>query len=239
MMPAQSEVQIFRGGHVQVAGIEFLEHFVQEQEDVDEHRDLHDAAQRQQTAIRDHQPFRHPRMDDLAHLRVSHQFPQRVGRQAQHPRRFLGDGRGCARRPVQGGHLAELFAWTDRPDDPETSAFLALDHDPSFENEAGKVLLRSLAQERFARCHLDDLRAGQAFLAKIRRNRSEFGQVSGQQVQVFERGGPGLFWLIRGARQTSRFRSPAGDAADDLQRQNDQRGTRREGRSDEPGTDNR
>ena len=74
---------------MQVAGIEFLEHLVDQQEDVDEHGNLHDAAQRHQRAVRDHEPLGHARLDDLVHLGRFHELAQRRRPAGAGPRRAL------------------------------------------------------------------------------------------------------------------------------------------------------
>ena len=70
VMMIQSDEKVFGRDVMQVAGIEFLEDFVDQQEHVDQHGNLHDAAQGHQGAVGDEEPLGHPGPDDFVDLGV-------------------------------------------------------------------------------------------------------------------------------------------------------------------------
>jgi hypothetical protein len=55
VVAVQAEEGYFDDADVQVAGLEFLEHLVREEEHVDDHRNLNDAAPKSAAPIGDHQ----------------------------------------------------------------------------------------------------------------------------------------------------------------------------------------
>src|SRR5215471_947910 len=113
MMPVESQEEILGGGNMSSARVKFFKDFVQQEEDVNEHRDLYDAAEDHQSAISDHQPLGHPGADHFAQLRRFQQLAQRLGGEAQGKGWLFGDGCGSSRSAREGRDFAELFARTD------------------------------------------------------------------------------------------------------------------------------
>ena len=120
-------------------------------------------------AIGDHEPLRHARTDNPVHFRgfmsLRSESAGRRNTRAASSAMAVAIARGSGK----GGDLAELFARADAAGDPETPAFLPLDHHPALQDEKGVVVSLSLAQQDIARVHFQDRRAGQDVPAVLRR----------------------------------------------------------------------
>ena len=149
-MAVEADEEVFGGSDVGVAGVEFLEHFVDQEEHVDEHGYLHNAAQHQQGTVRDKQAFGHAGADNLIHRGALHELAQRVGRQAQHAAGFFGDGRSHPRGAGEAGNFTELVARSTTADDAEAAVFLSFDDDAALQDEERGIVLIALAQEHIA-----------------------------------------------------------------------------------------
>src|ERR1035437_4410033 len=97
----------------------------------------------------------------------------------------------------------------------------------------------ALLEQHFARRYVEDRRAGKTLQAFVGGERSDLGEVAGEQVEIVECRGVAMCAGQPGGANHGSFAGVrgSGDATDDLKRENNQRGTGRESGREKPWAD--